>query len=906
VLLSNATRELVEDELPDGMELRDLGTYRLKDIDRPEHLYQLVVADLPSRFPPLRAEKVAAPHPLRRRSILAGAIAGVIAAAIAIPIFALGRGGPDGASIDAAAGNSLAIFDPASNRLVADIGSGTTPTDVALGAGAAWITNTADGTVDRIDLATRTVRQTIRVGNGPEGIAFDAGSVWVANGLDRTVVRIDPRSNVVTQTIGVGNGPGGIAVGGGFVWVVNRDDRTLTKIDAKSGDVVKAYPAGAGPVDVAVGAGSVWVTSEADGKVLRIDPRTGSVTETIGVGRSPGAIAATARAVWVVNSVDATVSRIDPRSSGVSATISVGGQPTGIAAAGGGAWVADAGGSLIRIDPKTSQPSKPLAIGGTPAGVAAGPQGVFVAVRPAAGAHRGGTLAMVNSGWFDYDPGTIDPGAGSIGLPLALTNDGLTDFKRTGGREGYQVVPDLATSLPQPTDDGKSYTFTLRAGIRYSTGRPVRAGDFRRALERVFDVSEFFPEAFFEPIVGAKGCLAHPKSPCDLSRGIVADDAARTVTFHLTQPDADLLTKLATIWASPVPPGTPSRDAGNDPLPTTGPYRIATYVPGKQMRLVRNPYFREWSRAATPAGYSDEIVIRLGIPAREQVAAVEHGDADVADLTTEDVLADAGALRARYGGRLHSVPSSLGNYLALNTRVPPFSYARARRAVNLAIDRSAVARAAGGPEVASTSCQILPANFPAYGPVRRPRPHVHLHAARARRRDHAPGGERRLGPRAPQRRQLPHRPARRAELDHRLLRSDRDPGDRGCPDGAARRPQRRGRELGGGRPARHRPWPLRAALQLAGSRARLGARRQLPARRQPVAARPALGAVEGVGSGQAREEEPCTHASPVSAARRKTSTPGSTISATTRFPASAPSPATAAASCSSTAPPARA
>ncbi len=91
VLLSNATRELVEDERG-GVSIRDLGSYRLKDIDRPERLFQLDIEGLQTEFPPLRAEKVTEPRQVRRRTVLVGALAGVIAAAVAIPIFALGGG----------------------------------------------------------------------------------------------------------------------------------------------------------------------------------------------------------------------------------------------------------------------------------------------------------------------------------------------------------------------------------------------------------------------------------------------------------------------------------------------------------------------------------------------------------------------------------------------------------------------------------------------------------------------------------------------------------------------------------------------------------------------------------------------------------------------------------------------
>ena len=91
-LLSSATRELVEDDLPAGVSLRELGSYRLKDIDRPEPVSQVVADGLTIDFPPLRGvERVKTPVPLlRRRALLAAMLAGVVAAAVAIPVFALG------------------------------------------------------------------------------------------------------------------------------------------------------------------------------------------------------------------------------------------------------------------------------------------------------------------------------------------------------------------------------------------------------------------------------------------------------------------------------------------------------------------------------------------------------------------------------------------------------------------------------------------------------------------------------------------------------------------------------------------------------------------------------------------------------------------------------------------------
>ena len=135
----------------------------------------------------------------------------------------------------------------------------------------------------------------------------------------------------------------------------------------------------------------------------------------------------------------------------------------------------------------------------------------------------------------------------------------------------------------------------------------------------------------YDGIVGGAQCRKHPKR-CDLSRGIVADDVAHTVTFHLTRPDPDFLYKLASPSAYVLPGGTPRRPAGTHPLPATGPYMIATYRPGRLLRFVRNPFFHEWSRAAQPDGYPDRIDIRIAGTADEAIRDVVDGKADVVRL----------------------------------------------------------------------------------------------------------------------------------------------------------------------------------------------------------------------------------------------------------------------------------
>ena len=88
-----------------------------------------------------------------------------------------------------------------------------------------------------------------------------------------------------------------------------------------------------------------------------------------------------------------------------------------------------------------------------------------------------------------------------------LTNDGLVAFRHVGGAAGSLLVPDLATAIPQPTDDGRTYRFVLRRGLTYSNGTPVRASDVRRGMERALTQngaeSTLGGSTFLSSLVGA-------------------------------------------------------------------------------------------------------------------------------------------------------------------------------------------------------------------------------------------------------------------------------------------------------------------------------------------------------------------------------------------------------------------
>jgi peptide/nickel transport system substrate-binding protein len=215
-------------------------------------------------------------------------------------------------------------------------------------------------------------------------------------------------------------------------------------------------------------------------------------------------------------------------------------------------------------------------------------------------------------------------------------------------------------------------------------------------------------------------CMRRP-AHCDLSRGIESDPATGTVTVHLTARDPELLDKLTMPFAYVVPPGTPARRSMNLAPPGTGPYRIAAWDSGRGGRLVRNPRFRP--TANRPAGLADRIDFKAstrGEGGARGIAAVERGTTDVLLLSPPlPRVINPGrvkALVASAPGQVHSVPTAGTTWMFLNVRRAPFDDIRVRRAVNLTTDRAALVDLAGGLELASPSCTIIPAAFPGYEP----------------------------------------------------------------------------------------------------------------------------------------------------------------------------------------------
>jgi ABC-type transport system substrate-binding protein/class 3 adenylate cyclase len=641
---------------------------------------------------------------------LAVGLIAVVLAVVAVAATQLG-GGHGPRQLDA---NVVGVLDSASGAIRGQVPLAGRPAGIAAGAGSVWVADGATNDVVRIAVGSGRVVDRIPVGVAPVGVAFGGGLVWVADSGDRTVSWIPPSADEAKQ-ITVGGGPGPIAYGEGAAWVVNTTDGTLQRLDPHTLQASSPLPVGSDPTGVAAGGGSVWVTDAGSSSVVKVDPAALRVVARLAVGNDPSAVAFGGGAVWVANAADGTVTRLDP-GSGQGTPIPVGSDPEGLVYLNGTVWVADGlGEQVARIQGQPAHVSTtPVTTEARAVAVAGGRTWVSVLASP--GSHRGGTLRLE----MDGAPDSLDPGYSFYGPAwqlLAVTNDGLVGYRRVAGPAGAQVVPDLAVSAPAVSGGGGTYAFQLRRGIRYSNGALVKASDFRFAAERQFETPGLAGAyVTYANLVGAGACTRSPKT-CSLAKGIQTDDTLGTITYHLTQPDPAFLQKLALPFGDAVPAGAPP-PGPTTRVPATGPYTIRAYDPNgphAQILLVRNRYYHQWSAAAQPAGYPDVMRWAIHVDPSRELTDLEQGRADVMiEPAPRDRLGD---LEGRYAALAHPYSPGVVRYLFLNTRIPPFSSLAARRAVNLAVDRSRLIDLWVGDSFAGTAtCQILPPSLPGYRP----------------------------------------------------------------------------------------------------------------------------------------------------------------------------------------------
>jgi peptide/nickel transport system substrate-binding protein len=319
-------------------------------------------------------------------------------------------------------------------------------------------------------------------------------------------------------------------------------------------------------------------------------------------------------------------------------------------------------------------------------------------------ARSGGSITISYSAQPDaLDPALSYTAEGWEALWLVYTP--LLTYARAEGDAGTELIPGLARDLPQISEDGLTYRLTLRKGLRFSDGTPVKASDFEHTIKRVLNL-ESGGAPYYQVIEGATDYLTTGKPKADIS-GIDTNDRTGEITIRLVEPDGTFMHVLAMDFAGLVPSATPFENMTKDPPPGVGPYAIAESVPNRMFVMVKN---RRFDLPDIPKGHLDKITVKIVKSASRQAQDVIRGELDYMQAPPPADLKPT--IKAEYGERYSEETTVSTYYFFLNVQVPPFDDPVVRQAVNYAIDKPALARIYAGEM--QPGCSFLPPGMPGY------------------------------------------------------------------------------------------------------------------------------------------------------------------------------------------------
>lgn len=709
-----------------------------------------------------RGHRLASRHGSGRRDRTRYAIGGAVGVVV-VALFAavvggglLGRGGPGTASpsgasslppdlLGGAALPVLAFYDDQTGDLKATTQL-TLPRNIAFFSdGSFWILD-ENREFHRIDPISHTVVQALVVPLvEARGFNFDDDSIWVTDLAAPHVIRIDKRTGVVSDF------PFGkdasddavatdVAVGGGSVWLARPDVPEIVRLDATTGEVQARLDIEAW--GVTFGSGGLWYWRE--GWIGRIDAVTNEPTfEPIHLSSDTwlGNIYIGGGDAWTSSSSTGRVWRVDRSGRQTSFALEPGiGE---MASTDRTMWVTNAEtGALTGIDLVTGEQDQVIDTGHATLAVAAGEDEIMVAVGPtvdeAIADLDGSVLTIATSGmpWRDPSPDPALNWSSEVRQALYLTCVGLLNYADKPAPEGWKLEPEVAAGMPTVSPDGRTYTFTIRPGFMFSppSNEPVTAETFRATLERALSPA-FYDDTpgiqLYGDIVGAEEYHA---GTIDHVTGLVASKDQLTITLEAPAPD--FLHRLALSFACSVPAGTPALRSGLDPDPPisgAGPYYLADTIRKRLVVFLKNPNYH----GSRPRPF-DAIAIKMDVAPASAISQVQSGKLDAAMLPGGDPISGAGSTIAAEWGpgspnaaqgdqRWFGGPRLGVDYIALNATRPAFRDPDVRRAVSLALDRTAISAI----WVNAPTAELLAPSVPGSAGPDAPVPSPDLEAARA-------------------------------------------------------------------------------------------------------------------------------------------------------------------------------
>ncbi len=637
----------------------------------------------------------------RRRKVAAGAAALVLAGVAAAAAVLATQGGAESAQA-LAASDSIILLSAKTGAVVgkADVRDSV---GVRFGAGSLWSVS-SEGQLTRVDPETGDIIETIGLGiMKPGGIAFGAGSVWVTDKYSPIVLRVDPAVNEVVDRLALPReGLGTIftadaAIGAGSVWVGHggfNPGAFVERVELETHRVHR-FPVLGGDADhLAFADGVLWVGSTPSGELRRIDARTNTLTKVTSLQGETCCVAAGDGSVWVATRPDNLVWKLSPlgtpvRSFKLRAAIK------GITYEGGALWAAvGEDGTIIRIDGATNA-TRTFDVGHDVRDVAAQDGLVAAAVQESSAdvtADLSGDVVWIGrkeESLFDSgaatDPAFTTPTWDAPQLQFHYaTCARLLNYPDAEGEAGRHLVPEVAEDFPEVSDHGRTYTFRIRRGFRFSppSGDEVTAESFRDAIERALSprMDPFGgPPRQLTNIAGAKAYNAGETTHVS---GVIARGDELVIRLLVPAPEMPWLAALSCA----VPTDTPVVPWGLEtPAASAGPYYLVAHTDSVAV-LKPNPNY-----GGTRPQHLDAIVYRFGVSPDDAAAQIEAGTLDYflesqrPTLTPETPAARAA--RDRY--RMTLDGSAGTRFLAFNRETRSlFADIRMRRAVQHVLDRS--------------------------------------------------------------------------------------------------------------------------------------------------------------------------------------------------------------------------
>ncbi|NUS55837.1 MAG: ABC transporter substrate-binding protein [Streptomycetaceae bacterium] len=358
---------------------------------------------------------------------------------------------------------------------------------------------------------------------------------------------------------------------------------------------------------------------------------------------------------------------------------------------------------------------------------AAGPSGSSVAAAYNAGntgivnesTHAGGTVTYQLSS----TPDSMDPGNTYYAFMWDFSRlyaRPLTTFTPAPGQDGLKLAPDLATGLGQSSDGGKTWTYHIRPGLKFSDGTPITTADVKYAVER----SNFAPAVlsngptyFNKYLVDNATKYAGPYQDKAGGLNSIETPDPTTIVFHLNQPFADFDYLVSSPETAPVPQ---AKDNGADYVKnvvSSGAYMFSSYQDGVGATLVKNPNWDPGSDALRKQ-YPDKINVQFNVAQTTVDNNLIAGNATL-DLAGAGMAAATQATALSNPAQKAHIDDAISGalaYVAISDNVAPFDNVHCRQAVEYAIDKTSVQTATGGPVHGDIASTVLPPTVSGYQP----------------------------------------------------------------------------------------------------------------------------------------------------------------------------------------------